>query len=161
MKVEKNKLVSIVYQLSTDGYDNQIIETVNEENPFSFVFGIGLMLPSFEKKLEGLQEGEEFKFKLSAEEAYGPYDESLVVDIPMEVFNNQDISKEDLLKIGNIIPMKDPEGNEFHAKIKEVGDNYVKMDFNHPLAGQDLFFVGKIISIRDATDSEIASGYSN
>jgi FKBP-type peptidyl-prolyl cis-trans isomerase SlyD len=53
--------------------------------------------------------------------------------------------------------MTDSDGNPLTGIINEISDSFVKMDFNHPMAGLDLFFTGKIIEVRDATDNELAA----
>ena len=55
--------------------------------------------------------------------------------------------------------MQDQNGNQFYGEVKEVLPDSVKMDFNHPLAGKDLYFIGKIVEVRDATPEEIAHGH--
>jgi FKBP-type peptidyl-prolyl cis-trans isomerase SlyD len=52
--------------------------------------------------------------------------------------------------------MMDTDGNPLNGVINEITDTYVKMDFNHPMAGLDLFFTGRIVDVRDATDNELA-----
>jgi FKBP-type peptidyl-prolyl cis-trans isomerase SlyD len=58
--------------------------------------------------------------------------------------------------VGNEVPMMDRDGNRINGIINEITDTSVKMDFNHPMAGTDLCFKGKIIDVRDATAEEIA-----
>ena len=64
---------------------------------------------------------------------------------------------EDICQVGNEVPMMDSEGNPLKGIINEITDTYVKMDFNHPMAGQDLFFSGRIIEVRQATEHELAA----
>jgi FKBP-type peptidyl-prolyl cis-trans isomerase SlyD len=59
--------------------------------------------------------------------------------------------------VGNEVPMTDSEGNPLTGIINEITDSYVRMDFNHPMAGINLFFSGKIVEVRDATDHELAA----
>ena len=158
MKIEKFKVVSVTYDLRTDGFDGQIIESATQENPLQFIFGIGMMLPAFEANLEGLEEGATFKFKLSADEAYGQPNTENILEIPIQSFEVDGKRQDDLLQVGNVIPMQDNEGNQFYGEIKEIGENSVKMDFNHPMAGKDLFFVGKVVEVRDATPEELDQG---
>ncbi len=62
---------------------------------------------------------------------------------------------EELIKVGNMVPMQDAQGNRLNGIVLEVTDENVRMDFNHPLAGDDLFFVGAVKEVREATDEEI------
>ena len=60
---------------------------------------------------------------------------------------------------GNMVPMMDREGRRLNGVVKEISADNVKMDFNHPLAGTDLFFKGEITEIRDATEEELSHGH--
>jgi len=62
MQISKNKVVSLVYKLSENGPDGQIIETVEVNNPFTFIFGNGMLLQNFENNLAGLEKGSKFSF---------------------------------------------------------------------------------------------------
>ena len=159
MKIEPKKVVSLTYVLRTDGFDGVIVETATTENPLRFIFGVGQMLPMFEANIEGLEEGDTFKFKLAADDAYGQPNPENILDIPIQAFEVDGKRQDDLLQVGNVIPMQDNEGNQFYGEIKEIGENSVKMDFNHPMAGKDLYFVGKVIEVRDATPEELDHGH--
>jgi FKBP-type peptidyl-prolyl cis-trans isomerase SlyD len=60
---------------------------------------------------------------------------------------------------GNILPMSDHEGNQLQGLVEEITADFVKMDFNHPLAGKNLHFIGSVLSIRDASAEEIDHGH--
>jgi FKBP-type peptidyl-prolyl cis-trans isomerase SlyD len=79
---------------------------------------------------------------------------------PSSVFESDGKIDENICQVGNEVPMMDKEGNRINGIIYEVTDTYVRMDFNHPMAGTNLHFTGKIIDVRDATAEEIA-GTSN
>ena len=64
---------------------------------------------------------------------------------------------ERILFEGNVIPLMDTDGNRINASVVKVGKDIVTVDLNHPLAGEDLHFVGKVIVKREATDDEIAN----
>lgn len=55
--------------------------------------------------------------------------------------------------------MRDQEGNPLMGIVKEITDAYVKMDFNHPLAGFDLHFMGEVLEVRDASQEELDHGH--
>jgi len=65
------------------------------------------------------------------------------------------------LQEGNVIPMQNNEGQKFNGVVMEVKDDAVKMDFNHPLADDDLSFTGKVIEVRDATGEEKEHGHAH
>ncbi len=160
MKIEPKKVVSLTYVLRTDGFDGEIVESANEQEPLQFIFGIGMMLPAFEANIEGLEPGDNFEFKLEANDAYGQRNEENVFDIPLKAFEDESGKlREDLLKIGNVVPLQDMSGNQYYGEIKKINQESVTMDFNHPMAGKDLYFTGKILEVRDATPEELAHGH--
>ncbi|HAM99395.1 MAG TPA: peptidylprolyl isomerase [Marinilabiliales bacterium] len=156
MNIAEEKMVSVVYELKYDDTDAQLIEKVEKDNPLTFLYGKGRMLEHFEKNLAGLAVGDSFDFKLTAEEAYGPVTEQAIVDVPMEAFEVDGKVDEKLIAVGNTIPMMDSYGNRLHGIVVESNESIVKMDFNHPLAGEDLHFKGKVIEVRDPKPEELA-----
>ena len=161
MVIEKQKVVSVTYQLNVNDHDGEVVETVNKEKPLTFLYGVGNMLEKFEENIQGLKEGDAFDFKIASEEAYGQASEEAVVDLPLNVFEIEGEIDYELLKVGNYIPMQDQQGNRLDGIVLEVGEEKVKMDFNHPLAGDDLFFKGEVLDVREATEDEINQGYAN
>ncbi len=65
----------------------------------------------------------------------------------------------EIVKVGNFLPMKDQEGNPLQGLVQEITDEHVRMDFNHPMAGKDLFFSGEVIEVREATTEELEHGH--
>ena len=148
MEIGPNKTAKLIYTL-TGVEDGKIIEKVSEEKPAAFQFGIGQLLPTFEKNLSGLKANDEFSFILKAEEAYGPSDPYAIFDIPIDTFETDGKKDEKMLQIGNTIPMTDKDGNKHMGRITKVMPDAVTMNFNHPLAGKDLKFSGKVIEVKE------------
>lgn len=161
LTVEKNRVVSLVYELRTESFDGEIVETVDESNPLVFLYGRGNLLPKFEEQIKGLKKGDTFNFNIPCEDAYGEIDEEAVIDLPISIFEVDGEIDEDLLQPGNVIPMQDEAGNRIDGMVLEVSDTHVTMDFNHPLAGADLYFTGKITDVREATEEEIIHGHAH
>lgn len=159
MNISKNKVVSLSYELRLEGKDGEIIETVNADRPLVFIFGSGNLLPEFERNIENLKTGDEFSFLLPSDDAYGSAVDEAVVEIPKTAFMVDGELDENLLFEGNAIPMTDSDGNHLNGVVVEIKDDSVVMDFNHPLAGDDLFFSGAIVEVRDATAEELAHGH--
>jgi len=155
MKIEKNKMVSLIYELREKNSEGRVIEALDETRPLTFVYGTGRLLPVFESNINLLTAGEPFMFSLTSEMAYGEKREDMIVNVPIAVFETDGKLNEDICQVGFEVPMMDTEGNPLNGIINEITDTYVKMDFNHPMAGQDLYFSGKIIDVRDATEEEI------
>ncbi len=159
MNISKNKVVSLSYELRLDGKDGEIIETVNVDQPMTFIHGNGYLLPEFERNIENMKTGDDFAFLLTCENAYGPAIEDAVVDIPINAFMVDGEIDNDMLFEGNAIPMTDSQGNRLNGIVVEVKDDVVVMDFNHPLAGDDLYFSGTIVEVREATPEELTHGH--
>jgi FKBP-type peptidyl-prolyl cis-trans isomerase SlyD len=160
MRIEKNKMVSLMYELRERDADGRIIEVLDETKPLNFIYGTGRLLPVFESNISELISGDTFSFKLDPEMAYGEKREEMIVNVPISVFETDGKLNNDICFVGNEVPMMDTEGNPLNGIINEITDTYVRMDFNHPMAGVGLFFTGKILEVRDASDQEMA-GHMN
>jgi FKBP-type peptidyl-prolyl cis-trans isomerase SlyD len=159
MQITTNTVVSLKYKLSNHQTGEQIEET-NETNPLVFLFGAGQLIPDFEDNVSGKRKGDSFDFHIVAANAYGVSDPEQIAMIPSNVFHDENGNFDhQMFASGAIIPMSDGEGNQLRGKIVEVNDEHVKMDFNHPLAGTDLRFVGEILDVRAANPDEIAHGH--
>ena len=154
MQIEKDKMVSLIYELRESDSEGRIIESLDEKKPLTFICGSGRLLPVFESNIVSLSEGDLFRFTLNSEMAYGEKREEMIVNVPVSVFETDGKINEDICQVGNEVPMMDTEGNPLNGIINEITDTYIKMDFNHPMAGLDLFFSGRIIDVRDSTGEE-------
>jgi FKBP-type peptidyl-prolyl cis-trans isomerase SlyD len=156
MQISPNKVVGITYTLTLQ--NGEIADTATAERPFVFIHGIGQTLEAFDKNLHGLDAGAAFKFSLTPDEGYGVSSPDMVISLSKSIFEGPDVPA-DLLELGNMVPMQDQEGNPLNGVIVEITDDQVKMDFNHPLADQDLHFEGTVISVRDASADELDHGH--
>lgn len=159
MFIEKNKVASLTYTLRFDDAEGDIIEEIDNVDPENVLIGHENLFEKFEEKLLGLKAGDDFEFILSSEEAYGDYDEERVIDLPKDNFMVDGAFDEEMVYEGAIIPMEDEENDiQAEAIVLEIDDENVKLDFNHPLAGETLHFKGNILVVRDATEEEIKFG---
>ena len=157
MKIDQNTMVSIIYELRETNADGKILEELKEEKPLKFIFGSGKLLPAFEANLLSLSTGSSFSFNLSAEKAYGERREEMIIDVPLSVFEIEGKVDENICRVGNEVPMVDGSGNPFYGIIYEISADDVKMDFNHPMAGIDLYFSGKILEVKEPTRDELSA----
>ena len=157
--VEKNKVVSLHYRLRKDNKDGELIEETYNADPMVFLYGVGGMIPKFETELAGLKENDKFSFAIEAKEAYGEFDESAIIDLDIDIFKVDGKLDEKMMKVGAILPMSNAEGHRIDGKINAITDKQVKMDFNHPLAGQNLYFEGEVVNLRNASEEEIQHGH--
>ena len=157
MKIENNKMVSLIYELRENDSNGRLIEALDETRPLKFIYGTGRLLPVFESNISLLKSGDLFNFTLNSEMAYGDKREEMIINVPISVFQIDGVLNEDICTVGNEVPMSDSEGNPLTGVINEITDTYVKMDFNHPMAGLHLYFTGKIVEVREATEKELAA----
>lgn len=158
MKVENQKVVTLQYDLYVDGENGQeeMMEKATAEAPLVYCHGEGMMLPAFERAMEGLAEGEAFDFRIPCEEAYGEYDTDGVLQLDKKMFYNGDGEFDsERVYVGAIVPMNTADGQVINAQIAEITKEHVTIDLNHPLAGENLHFVGKVLNIRQVTEGEL------
>lgn len=161
MQIAPNSVVYISYQLSFPDENGQpeVVEIVGDEEPMVFIHGLSGLPESFENNLAGLKVGDEFDFSISPEDAYGTIDPNAIIDLPKSIFQVEGQNTDEIVKIGNFIPMTDDQGNRMQGLVISIGDETVKMDFNHPLAEKELIFIGKVLKIRPATQDELDHGH--
>jgi FKBP-type peptidyl-prolyl cis-trans isomerase SlyD len=156
-----NSVVTLIYDLSVTDENQQkvLVEQAEADEPMVFLFGHSGLPEEFEQQLDGKSVGDDFSFSLTPEQGYGDYDQQAVVEIPKQVFEIDGQVDDQMLQVGNYLPMADNEGNHMQAKVVEIGAEQVTMDFNHPLAGMVMHFEGKIQDVRPATAEELAHGH--
>ena len=145
------------YKLTVDG---QIADQSRPGQPLEFIFGTGMLLPKFEEAILGKEVGEAVSFTLEPKDGYGELIADAVVDLPKNIFMVDGKLAEDILFVGSQVPMSDNQGNRMMGIVKEVGEETVKMDFNHPMAGKTLNFDVEIVSVRDVTPEDLQGGCS-
>ena len=152
----KHQFLRVAYELIShhDGIAEDV-EKATREQPFSFITGFNFTLDTFENNLKDLKKGDTFDFVIPSAEAYGEYDPDHVQDFDREVFTIDGKFDSTHIFNGNIVEMMRADGSPILGTVKEVTPMKVVMDFNHPLAGCDLQFVGSIVESRPATEKEI------
>ena len=152
----KHQFLRVAYELVAhrDGTAEEI-EKATREQPFSFLTGFNFTLDTFENNLKDLKKGDTFDFTIPSDEAYGEYDPEHVQDFDREVFTIDGKFDSAHIFNGNIVEMMRSDGSPILGTVKDVTPMKVVMDFNHPLAGCDLQFVGSVVESRPATEKEI------
>ena len=161
MKISNDRVVTLTYTLRSNDENGEIIQQVNSDRPFVHLFGNGTLLPAFERNLNGLEIGEKFGFHLTPEEGYGVSTNEAIIELEKAIFEIDGKFDDDLVKIGAVLTMQDQNGNPLEGLVLEIGEKSVKMDFNHPLAGQHLYFSGEILDVREATTDETEHGHAH
>lgn len=158
MAIENNNVVTLNYVLHTieGNGERTFVEETNAENPLTFLYGVGMMLPKFEENIAGLNPGEKKSFELEATDAYGERDDKAVAQLPADMFKEMGLPP-----VGEVIPLQDNQGNQFRAVVLEVSPEVIVADLNHPMAGKKLNFDIEVISSRQATEEELTHGHAH
>ena len=139
MAIANNQQVSIEYEVKSKG---DVIDSNIGKAPLVFTFGSGQLIAGLESRIAHMAAGESAEVTVPAAEAYGEYDENA----------NQAIPKAQLgeipgLAVGMPLQGQSPDGQMIQAVVKEINEENVVLDFNHPLAGCDLDFSIKVLQV--------------
>lgn len=156
MKITQNTVPSVAYSLFVEG---NLVDQATEEQPLQYLAGVGGMILGFEKQMEGLQAGDEFAFTLSSEDAYGDPNPEYVVDLALDSFKIDGVINPEIVSVGKVVQMQDENGYPLRGIVLAVDEEKVNMDFNHPLAGKELNFSGKVVEVRVAEKEELDHGH--
>lgn len=154
----KNNYITVAYKLYVKGEDDEkesLVEECQEKHPFQFISNLGAALHAFEQQVDGLEKGSSFDFVIPCKDAYGEFEDELMFDVDKKMFELNGKFDSDHVFEGNVIPLQGEDGSRFNAMVIEVKDDAVTIDLNHPRAGQDLHFVGKVCENRPATNEEV------
>jgi len=148
--------MEVAYQLFVDGEEGQdLMEETTKDRPFQFITGFGITLDAFESQIADLEKGATFDFSIPKEQAYGDYMEEHVLDLDREMFFVDGKFDSEHVYEDAMIPMQNEDGQRFYGRVAEIGEKKIKVDLNHPLAGETLHFKGSVIESRPATTKEI------
>ena len=153
----ENKYITVAYKLFAPRQDNdhELIEEATEGRPFQFISALGMTLDAFEAQISPLASGSEFDIKLGTEEAYGPFVPEAVQKVSADIFKINGKIDSRYIYEGAVVPLQNADGERFNGTITEITEKEITVDLNHPLAGKELNFVGKVIESRLATNEEI------
>lgn len=147
-------VVSLDYTLRLD--DGEIIDA-SEQEPLEFLQGYNQIIPGLERALAGMKVGESKEVIVAAADAYGEEDEDAYQLVERTLF-----PPEMELEEGMQLRMRDAQSGEaVDVVIAEVNEGNVLLDFNHPLAGEELHFQVKVVGLRPATPEELAHGHAH
>lgn len=152
-QIAENKVVSIDYKLQDD--EGRVLDSSEGREPLQYLHGKGNIIPGLEQALTGREVGEEVKVDVPPEEAYGQRDPQLVQSVSKSLF--QGVEK---IQPGMQFQAQTPEGNRV-VTVVDVAEEEVKIDANHPLAGQTLHFDVAVRDVREATPEEQQAGRAN
>ena len=126
--------VAVHYRGTLD--DGSEFDSSEGRDPLTFVVGSGQVIAGFDDAVRGLAVGESRTVRIEPEDAYGEYTEEAVIDFPAE-------SAPEGLEVGDGVTL----GNGGRGTVLEITDEFVKIDANHPLAGEALTFEIELVAI--------------
>jgi FKBP-type peptidyl-prolyl cis-trans isomerase SlyD len=141
-QIREGSQVALEYTLSDD--TGTVIESNKGKPPMSYIHGQSQIIPGLEKELSGMKVGEEKKIQVKPEDGYGPVNPDAFQEVP------KDKLPPEAMKVGTMLMAQGPQGQGIPARVHEIKDNTVIMDFNHPMAGKTLSFDIKISEIKTA-----------
>ena len=139
MAIEDGKKVTFHFTLTVD---EKVIQTSEGKEPMSYTHGSGQIIPGLATEIEGMNEGEEKCIKVSSENAYGKVNQDAFKELPKSSLPEGLVPEADMM-----LQINTPEGQTIPARISEVKEESIVIDMNHPLAGKDLQFDVKVVSI--------------
>jgi FKBP-type peptidyl-prolyl cis-trans isomerase SlyD len=139
MPISTGSTVTVHYKLFSA--DSHLL--YESEEALTFTVGEDDILPAFEANLIGLDAGQKHRFTLSPEEAYGPYQEELVFTLSRQRLMDD---REDIAP-GQTLMLFTPEGESLTVTVLDVTDSTIKVDANHPLAGQTLIYEVEVLNV--------------
>lgn len=151
MKIDQDTVVNLKYTLTDD--QGEIIDS-SEDEPFAYLHGHGQLVGGLEKELQGKTAGDKLHVVVSPADAYGEQDDGQVLDVSRE-----ELPEELEPEVGQELSYEGDDGELVSMWVVEVGETHVKLDGNHPLAGQTLTFDVEIQAVRKADASEIEHGH--
>ena len=144
--VQNNTVVQIAYNLTVDG------EEV-ESNTLEYLHGHSNIIAGLETPMTGMHVGESRDIIAKAKDAYGEFDPEQVIKVSRSAF-----PADFEIKLNETMRLRDSSGHMFEAVAIAIGEDYVELDMNHPMAGKDLNFNVTILEVRPATEEEITAG---
>ncbi len=147
MKIGPGKFVKVDYNVQTT--DGEQVDSSDDRGPLEFVYGEGKVLKSLEEGLKGLGVGDQKTITLKPKQAYGEYDNDAVTKIPRDKF-----PEDEKIKPGMEFVAQVPDRDERVVMVKDVTQNEVTIDFNHPLAGKTLKFNVFVQEVREAQEAD-------
>lgn len=149
--VQKDTVVSMEYTLHVE---NEEIDSSKGQDPLQFLVGHGNIISGLEREMMGMKVGESKDVVIQPADAYGEFDEEAYMDVPRTEFPS-DMQIEE----GSELTVRDDSGQSRYARIDTIDGDTVRLNFNHPLAGDELHFNVKVVDLREPTAEELSHGH--
>lgn len=142
-KVKNGDKVKVHYTGTLE--DGSVFDSSANREPLEFEVGGGQMIPGFDKGVVGMELNETKNISIASVDAYGEQRQELIQEVSKEL-----LPKEMEVTVGQTLVSQTPEGQQFHVIVKEIKEDTIVIDGNHPLAGKDLKFEIKMVEITPA-----------
>jgi FKBP-type peptidyl-prolyl cis-trans isomerase SlyD len=149
--VQNNVVVSMEYTLHVE---NEEIDSSKGQDPLQFLVGHGNIISGLEREMLGMKVGESKDVVVAPAEGYGEFDEEAFMDVPRSAF-----PKEMEIEEGSELTVRDDSGQSRYARVDAIEGDNVVLNFNHPLAGDELHFNVTIVGLREPTPEELEHGH--
>ena len=149
--VQDGVVVSIEYTLKID---NEVVDSSEGHGPLQFLAGHGNIVAGLESEMQGMKVGDSKNVVVAPADGYGEYDDKAFMDVPSKQFP-ADMKVEEGLEL----TVRDDSGEGRYARIERVEGETVRLNFNHPLAGDELHFDVKVVALREPTSEELDHGH--
>lgn len=152
-RVCNDSRVTLHFSLSL--LDDQMIDSNFEKEPAKFKIGDGSMLPEFENLLLGEPEGAIIESTLPAQKAFGERNPENIQRFAADKFTHLFEDEVMPTEAGSVVVFKDPAGFDLPGVVSRISQDFVLVDFNHPLSGKDIVFKARIIKIDEPGVSQL------
>jgi len=149
--VEDGVVVSMEYTLHVDG---GLLDSSDGQGPLQFLAGYGNIIPGLEEEMRDMKIGDSKDVVVQPKDGYGEFDDEAFMKVP-----RTDFPKEMPMEVDTELTVRDEEGNSRYARVDSIEDDNVTLNFNHPLAGDELRFHVKVVALREPTEEELEHGH--
>ena len=149
--VKDDLVIAMEYTLTVDG---EILDSSEGREPLEFLQGKGNIIPGLEREMTGMEIGESKSVVVAPAEGYGELNEEAFMEIPTNQF-----PEHIPVEVGTELQVQNEEGQPAYARIEEIENNIAVLNFNHPLAGKELNFAVKVVSLLEPSEEELAHGH--
>jgi peptidylprolyl isomerase len=122
--------------------NGEVFDTTKDHMPVKFTVGLGSLIRGFERAVIGMKQGEKKTAVITPGDAYGPYREDLLIDLP-----RSNVPADVVLNVGGVVVLGDRSGNTMPATITMIEAEFVRVDLNHCMAGKTLIFDIEILEV--------------
>jgi len=149
--VQNGVVVSMEYSLHVDG---ELLDSSEGQSPLQFLAGYGNIISGLENEMMGMKIGDSKDVVVQPVDGYGEFDDEAFMDVPLNQF-----PKDMKITEGVELTVRDDEGHARYARVDTVAGDIVTLNFNHPLAGDELHFHVKVVGLRQPSEEELSHGH--